>query len=71
MSHRLRKTIAATVVFFSLPYGSVFSAEDGGSAEWTCPATKGAYAGKICECLEARRPGGPGPKSITAFLCPE
>lgn len=71
MSNRLRKTIAVTAVFFSLPYGSVLSADEEGGGEWKCPATKGAYAGQICQCLEARQPGGPGPKSVTAFLCPE
>lgn len=57
MERTLRKFLAASLVIVSLPYGSAFSAEDE-AAEWKCPATKGAYAGKICQCLEAKRPGG-------------
>lgn len=48
-----------------LAEGGVFAEET-----WMCPA-KGAYSGQICQCLEARRPGGAGAKSITDFVCPE
>lgn len=70
MERTLRKILAASLAVVSLPYGSVFSAEDE-AAEWKCPATKGAYVGQICDCLKARQPGGAGAKSITEYLCPE
>ena len=54
MEKPLKKVLATLSLVFVLPYGSGAFAED---EEWTCPA-KGAYSSQICQCLEARRPGG-------------
>lgn len=68
MERTLRKILAVSLAAAFLPYGAAFSADE---EEWTCPVTKGAYVGQICDCLKARQPGGAGAKSITDYVCPE
>lgn len=67
MAKRLISSLVALSVLVATPFagGAAFAEET-----WTCPA-KGAYSAQICQCLEARRPGGAGAKSITEFVCPE
>lgn len=60
----LRIALVAAVGATAVPFVSAADA-------WKCPAEKGPYQGQICQCLEARRPGGAGPKTITEFICPQ
>ena len=63
----VRKILAVFALAAHFSNMAVFAEEEA----WECPAKTGAHVGKICQCLEVRRPGGAGAKSITDFVCPE
>ncbi|MDQ1344161.1 MAG: hypothetical protein QG650_881 [Patescibacteria group bacterium] len=50
----VRKILAVLAVTAHFSNVAVFAEEE----VWECPAKTGIHVGKICQCLEARRPGG-------------
>lgn len=55
MDPSFRKFLATLALCASFPNPAAFAAD---GEKWECPAKEGAYVGQVCQCLEARRPGG-------------